>query len=606
MRIVLTAIMALAAMGVNAIELAPAQNEKGKWGYVDENGQSVIPYKYDEARPFDKGLAMVRKGDSFGMVNESGKEVLPVKFDIIERHNSYIFRVAAGGKHKDGVLFDEKYGFIDDSGKELLKPEYEEIGNFTNGLAYIKKGDKYGYINERIDIVIPCKYNAIGSFNDAGYVWVCEGAKFNKGSETAFTGGKYGILDREGKIVVPVKYKDVGSFIYYVYTPDKNELDKLSKTARTLILEGGSHYLLRKQTIPHTVFSKLYDAKGFYASNNIDGSKNAVFTLDGEMIVKEGKYQHAFYPTDGMMLVGDKKSMRNYVNLATGELLFKKWIYNAWAFQDGVAVINREKGSAELINLQGDPISNTYKDIYPRKEGIYIVKSNSDPKYLYYGIINSKGREIVKPEYVYIYPPSDGLMACRTKGGNSDEAGPGGYLNTKGEWVVKPVYGPVYSFKNGLALVKGPKGWGYLDYNGNEAVKCRWANTVFDWPGKDGFHWVSDEEGDNVGYMVFDMSKDKVVTTDKYRWVRNFDRDYEGVALAGKDKDHIGVVDTRGHVIIPTEFTFDEVNTAYKYMLATNKTTWEEFDTYKAKLYSNPKRNKARLHHKIESSLWDY
>ena len=607
MRILLTAIMALAAISTYAIELAPAQNEKGKWGYVDENGQSVIPYKYDEARPFDKGLAMVRKGDSFGMVNESGKEVLPVKFDIIERHNSYIFRVAADGKHKDGVLLDEKYGFIDDSGKELLKPEYEEIGNFTDGLAYIKKGDKYGYINERIDIVIPCKYNAIGSFNDAGYVWVCEGAKFNKGSESSFTGGKYGILDREGKIVVPVKYKSLGVFAAYVYSPTQEYLDKLSSIERDLVLEAGSHHLFNKKPLNQVVFSKLRDdAMGFYASSSSDGTKNAVISLTGEIIAKEGKYYHAFYPTDGMMLVSDKKDMYNYVNLATEKLLYKKWIYDAWAFEDGVAVATFEKGGDCLINLDGDPISNTYVKIYPRTDGIYIVKSDSDPKCLYYGMINKKGRELLKPEYAFIYPPVNGLMACKTNGDDDEKSGPGGYMNTKGEWVIQPKYQAIYSFKNGLALVQGPKGWGYIDNQGNEVVKCRWANTVLSWPGKDGFHWVSDEDGDNVGYMVFDMSKDKVVTKDKYQWVRVFNKDFEGVALAGKDKDHIGVVDTRGNVIIPTEFTFDEVNTAYKYMLAANKTIWEPFDTYKSKLYTNPKRNKARLHHKIESSLWDY
>ena len=61
--------MALATFGAYALDLIPAQNEKGKWGYVDENGKKVISYKYDEARPFEKGLAMVRKGDSYGMIN---------------------------------------------------------------------------------------------------------------------------------------------------------------------------------------------------------------------------------------------------------------------------------------------------------------------------------------------------------------------------------------------------------------------------------------------------------------------------------------------------------------------------------------------------------
>lgn len=607
MRILLTIFMAVASLGAYAIELVPAQNEKGKWGFVDENGKQVIPYKYDEARPFENGLAMVRKGDHYGMVNENAKEILPLKYDLIERHNSYIFRVAAGGKHKDGVLLDEKYGFVDDSGKELLKPEYDEIGNFTDRLAYIRKGQFYGYVNDKIDIVIPCKYNAIGSFTKAGYVWVCEGAKFDKGSTSSFSGGKYGIIDREGKVIVPVKYKDAGAFIPYVYSPDQKYLDGLGAISRTIEEESGSHHLLRKQVMPHTVFSKLReDAQGFYASNNSDGSKNAVFSLDGEVIVKEGKYNTAFYPTDGMMLVIDKKKRYNYVNLATGKFLLKEPIYDAWAFQDGVAVVSREKGSSELINLDGDPISSTYKKIYPRTDGIYIVQSDADAKYIYYGIINAKGREIVPPNKALIYPPVNGLMACRPKRSHPDKVEPAGYINTKGEWVIKPQFDYLYSFKNGLALVNNSDGWGFIDATGNQIVACKWANVKFSWPAKDGFHWVSDEDGDNPGYMIINMAEDKIVSNDKYHWVRVFNQDFEGVALAGIDKDHIGVVDTKGNVIIPTLFTFDEVTNAYRYLLENNKTGWEEIDTYKAKLYSNPMRNKARLNHKIESSLWDY
>ena len=39
MKKLLTALMALATFGAYALDLIPAQNEKGKWGYVDENGK---------------------------------------------------------------------------------------------------------------------------------------------------------------------------------------------------------------------------------------------------------------------------------------------------------------------------------------------------------------------------------------------------------------------------------------------------------------------------------------------------------------------------------------------------------------------------------------
>lgn len=600
------ALLMLCAVGAYAQDLIPDQNKKGKWGFVDENGKKAVDYKYDEANNFVNGLALVRKGDNFGMIDPNGKEIIPIKYDLIEKHNSYIFRVAAGGKHKDGVLMDEKYGFINDAGKVLLNPEYDEIGIFSDGLAYIKKADKYGYINDQIDVVIPCKYNAIGAYNKQGYVWACEGAGFEKGSTTKFSGGKYGIFDREGKELVPVKYKTVGVFVPYEYHPKKEYLDKLGQHVRTITVESGSHHLLRKNTMPRSVFSKLNEnAHGFYASNNSESNKNSVISLDGEIIQKEGKYQTAFYPTDGMMLVIDNKGKYNYINVATGQPLFKKPIALGWAFLDGVAVISRDKNSYELIDTEGNTVSSSYKEIYPRKEGIYIVKSDTDPKYILFGAIDARGKEIIPADHGFVYPPVNGLMACRERDSKT-----AGYVDLRGNWVIEPTYKTAKSFKHGLADVNTDEGWGLINPSGRQIVKPRWKSTKIRGEfGIDGYLWVTDEDnGDknDEGYMILKIDEDRLVSTDKYKWCRNFDRDFDGVAMAGQDDSHIGIIDKQGRVLIPMLFNFDQATVAYKYLLATGKSEWEEFDTYKVRLYSNPKRNKARLHHKIESSLWDY
>lgn len=599
---VLTCAIGMSSSFIAAQDLYPDKNEKGKWGYIDNTGKKVIDYKFDEARNFENGKALVRKGDNYGMIGIDSKEIIPIKYNIIERHNDNIYRVAAGGKMQDGVLFNEKYGFVDASGKEILKPEYEEIGLFNNGLAYIKKGNVYGYINDRIESVIPCKYNAVGSFNKDGYVWVCEGASFEKNSTSKFSGGKYGIFDSKGNIIVPVKYKTAGSFIPYVYQPSQETLEKLGTHHKNILQQSGSHHLYRKWTMDRQVFSKLpEDAVGFYASNKSDGYKNAVFNLRGDLLIKDGKYETAFYPTDGMALILDKKNKHNYLNVSTGKMLFKKPIETAWAFEDGVAVVSRDGKGYELIDLEGGSVSSTYKNIFPRKEGVYIVQSDADPQYIYYGVIDPQGREIVTPRQSFIYPAVNGMMACR-----EGDAELSGYRDTKGKWVIEPKFKTAQSFKYGLADVMTEKGWGLIDPTGKEVVKCRWPNSKVRIDGIDGYMWVSDDEGDDAGFMLLKISTDEVVSTEKYKWVRNVGTDFEGIALVGSDKDHIGIFTTEGKLIIPTVFNFNQAMTAYNYLVQTGRSDWEEFDTYRVKLYSNPNRNKAKLTHKIESSLWDY
>ncbi len=611
--ITLTAAIALSAPYITAHDLIPDKNEKGKWGYVDNSGKKAIDYLFDSAGNFNKGLALVKKGDSFGMIDQNGKEIIPIKYDLIEWHSEHIFRVADNGNIKDGVLMNEKYGFVDDSGKELLKPEFEEIGIFNDGLAYVKKGNSYGYIDDRIQTVIPCKYNAIGAFNANGYVWVCEGAKFEKNSSSKFSGGKYGIFDRNGNVIVPVKYKDVGTFVPYVYEPTKEYLDKLDYFQRITLIQSGVHHIYSMHTEAcddyfNATFSKMReDAVGFYASNKSYvyektkyTRKNAVFDLQGKLIIKEGIYQAAFYPTDGMALIQDKKGGYNYLDINTGKMLLEKPVYNAWAFEDGVAVISRDRDGMELIDLKGNSISSTYKEIFPRKEGVYIVQSTADSQSVRYGAIDPQGHEIVPPRQTCVYPPANGMMLCRPAANEKI-----GYLDTKGNWLIEPKFEDATSFRYGLADVKTAKGWGLIDPSGKEVVKCRWTSTLIREINND-YIWVSDDSGEDKQYMLLKISKDRLVSKNKYKWARHVGIDFENATLAGSDKDHIGVVTVDGKMVIPAEFNYDQAITAYKYLMSTGKNGWEEFDTYRVKLYSNPNRNKAKLSQKIESSLWDY
>ena len=85
-------------------------------------------------------------------------------------------KIAEGGSVKDGILTGAKWGYINRRGDIIMKADYDEIGLFKDGLAYVMKGGKYGYIDDSFHVFIPCKYTAVGTFNERGYCWVNEGA----------------------------------------------------------------------------------------------------------------------------------------------------------------------------------------------------------------------------------------------------------------------------------------------------------------------------------------------------------------------------------------------------------------------------------------------
>lgn len=56
-----------------------------KYGYIDKQGNEVIPLKYDDAYNFSNGLARVELAGKYGYIDKQGNEVIPLKyFDLLD------------------------------------------------------------------------------------------------------------------------------------------------------------------------------------------------------------------------------------------------------------------------------------------------------------------------------------------------------------------------------------------------------------------------------------------------------------------------------------------------------------------------------------------
>lgn len=592
--LVITGTLLIGSFTSKAQELIPDQNEKGKWGYVDSSGTKVIDYQYDEADFFIDGKAKVRKGDNYGFITDNNEIIIPIKYNTIDNFNKTLYKVSAGGKYKDGVLFDEKYGFITHSGEEILKPEYEEIGMFVNGVAYIKKGNKYGYINDSIRTIIPCQYAAVGAFNKDGFCWVNDGCSFEKNSNKKIKGGKYGIYDKSGKIILPVKYKTAGTFIPYKYEYPTVKLDRMTQTEKVICTEGNTHRLLRKWQLTPELFSTFdNDISGFWGSGKNDGYKNSVVSRTGEVLFKEGSYDHVFFPEEGFALIKEKFTY-NYINISTGEKLLSSNVMEAWAFQNGKAVINDGQGYS-LIDKTGKKATATYKNIHPLKDDVYIVFTQNK-----YGLLDINGNEILKPEYHSIYPSSHGLLRVQAQ-----EDGLIGFIDTSGKYIIEPKYVNAQSFSYGLASVMTSDGWGEIDPSGKEIVKCRWNNTFNKTHDNQQLLWVQKSKGDK--WQCLNMTTDALAFNTGFEWCSNFNKYIDGIAVVGTDDSHIGCIDATGKIIIPLEMSNSELAIkAYQQFIESGKEKWTEIDSYRFNINNNDKRNDCRLYDIIDESLWDF
>ena len=127
------------------------------WGYLDSNGHEITKIQYEKIWPFDKGFAPVQKNGKIGFINTSGKEIIACNYDdstLVYDWNKMITPLHEG---LFKVRLNRKWGFIDSTGTEVIKPIYFNVGNFSEGLAWVKLNEDsdYGYIDRNGKYIIP-------------------------------------------------------------------------------------------------------------------------------------------------------------------------------------------------------------------------------------------------------------------------------------------------------------------------------------------------------------------------------------------------------------------------------------------------------------------
>lgn len=78
--------------------LKPKQDASGKWGFVDQQGNTAIPCKYDWVKCFREGLAAVELNGKQGFIDKQGNTVIPLKYDIAFSFSKGLAVVDLNGK----------------------------------------------------------------------------------------------------------------------------------------------------------------------------------------------------------------------------------------------------------------------------------------------------------------------------------------------------------------------------------------------------------------------------------------------------------------------------------------------------------------------------
>jgi hypothetical protein len=185
--------------------LAPVKSND-KWGYIDKSGNLIVPPQFDNAGELNDGMGAVLLGNKWGFIDKSGKEVIkPIYSSRIELMDGQIFL---------GVVFSEglawvdngkdwrkgkKWGVIDTTGTFVIEPQFDSYGrDFRNDLSAVNIGNKLCIINKFGQIVAETEYDDILEFSEGI-------ASFKKAK-------KWGAIDTSGKVIIEPKFDNPFSF----------------------------------------------------------------------------------------------------------------------------------------------------------------------------------------------------------------------------------------------------------------------------------------------------------------------------------------------------------------------------------------------------------
>ena len=219
--------------GFTADGLAIIQSKNYLYGAINQNGNTVIPFKYNSITRLENGLYEVSSNRKFGIVDKFGIEKIAPQYDmiadytpelvvankgeewiIIDKHGNITTPLLSSFYFFEGnlarVRIDRKWGVINQQGKLIFPINYQSISLRAGGLIVFQENNKWGLANINGEIYLPATYDQIDSYADGLAV-----IKKDK---------KFGFIGKDAKEIINPKYSRVEQFSEGLAKVELNEL----------------------------------------------------------------------------------------------------------------------------------------------------------------------------------------------------------------------------------------------------------------------------------------------------------------------------------------------------------------------------------------------
>ncbi len=417
----------------------------GKFGLVNFEGKKITNPIYEsiEGLPYKEGELLIKQDGKFGVINIKGNELIKNEYDSISVDGYY--SPDNGYKYAGYIVSNTtnegyRYGYLNYKRKLLLKPEYNQLSRFIdinddeNAYILASKNGRYGVLKNE-EQLITNEYQSI-EYDESNNIFTIELSK------------KYGVSNLEGKIIVPAEYKQIDITGIYLYARNDQGV--------TVYNTDGTQANIDTNIAILNTSNEKYRIR----IDNKDGTKYGVIGKNGEQIIEE-QYNYIEYLYDNYFIASNRNSKLGIIDdknnikveiendslqkidgtdvveatIANGNIkrLYSKDMTKICEMSNAnienkneyIKISNGEE--IKYFDKQGKELKNT--EVYPNntlfakkidnkwgftdKNGNIVVEEKYDKvtefnNYGYasvqkdgkWGVINSKGEEILKPTYV--------------------------------------------------------------------------------------------------------------------------------------------------------------------------------------------------------------
>lgn len=431
--------------------------EGNRFGYMNNEGKLVIPYKYKNALQFSENLAAVRLEGLWGYIDKLGNWAIKPQFDFATP-----FEGGIATMYIDGKAF-----FIDNKGVKLFSSEipFNELQSIPENdnlfIGAYKNGDPrgynalYGVINKNGKVILDTIYSKIDYTYDD--IFVVESVKkgLEKYNLDKFALNEVGVIDTKGNWLIPFyKFDDIvynkgGYFICEIKSTNKNEPDKCeikNKNFKTILNISDNTYLSNTEMIyDEYLLLNPYDEQHSLQMINQNGEnvfgknkwkdvssliKNRMLALDledkcfmidinGNKLSEEIKYIKSFYLNE-FNFIGDKTylpTIHGIIALDTNGQIQKTNLpkNTAYVSQEGEWLVyflgnkhSKLRGGINLITQeeikpQINPIFNgnaSKEQMYYRTEQDLTLLYNGQDRVIWKFNWNNKGSNLFNIDYM--------------------------------------------------------------------------------------------------------------------------------------------------------------------------------------------------------------